>query len=317
MRLYEQIVPLDRIDIQDTTYRITTRSGIEDLTASIDRLGVLQPPILQPTGSRWSVVAGFRRIAACRRICRGDVPARLLSSGAGEQQRIELAIADNSLQRPLNLIETARSVQLLVRCHKDHRQLAAAAADLNLPDSPAMLEKLLRLAALPASIQNAVLDDVTALATALALGDLEAPLAEKWVRIFRQLNLGLNRQRELMTLVAEIAVREDRGESDVLADNEVRRILSAPDVDAARKYRMLAATLRRRRFPHIFRAERRFEELVRDLALGPRVRLIAPAHFEATTYQLHLLFAGPEELQQHLQTVEELLEHPAFKSLLG
>ena len=315
MRLHEQIVPLDRIDSQDTTYRITTRSGIEDLTASIERLGVVHAPILQPRGSRFLIVAGFRRIAACRQLRITEVPAKLLPPEAVEQRRTALAVADNSLQRNLNLIEAGRSVQLLARCHKDEKDLVAAAADLNLPGSPEMLDKLLRLAGLPDSVQHAVLDEVIALAMALALGDMEESIAEQWVRIFRQLSLGLNRQRELLTLVSEIAVREDRGMADVLAGTRIRQLLSATDLDAAHRYRILAAHLRQRRFPHIVSAESRFDDLVKTLALGPHVQLTPPAHFEGATYRLRLSFRSPEDLDKHLRSVKKLLENPAFKAL--
>ena len=315
-RLHEQIVALNRIDSTDTTYRITTRTGIEDLTASVNHFGILHAPILQPRGAQWIVVAGFRRIDACRAIGLIDVAAKLLPSEATERQRIELAIADNSLQRPLTLIEVSRSLELLSRCHADRNELAVAAAKLNLPDSRDLITKLLHLSTLPESIQNGVRDEVIALAMALTLGDLEAPVADEWVRIFRDLNLGLNRQRELLTLVAEIAIREDRGIADVLFDNRIRQILSPTDADAAQKYRVLAAHLRQRRFPHIARAERRFDDLVQTLSLGPHARLTPPAHFEGTTYRLQLLFRSPEELERHRQAIEKLLDNPKFKAVL-
>ena len=196
MRLHEQIVPLDRIDSEDTTYRITTRSGTADLIASIVDLGVVHAPILQPRGKQRTIVAGFRRIAACRKIQLTEVTAKLLPSDSTEQQRIELAVADNSLQRPLNLIESARSLEMLSRCHSGSAELLGAAARLNLPNNPDHVNKLLRLASLSPSLQNAVRDEVIALSMALKLGDLEASVADEWIRIFRDLNVGLNRQRE-------------------------------------------------------------------------------------------------------------------------
>jgi ParB family chromosome partitioning protein len=316
MPLYEQLVALDRIDSDDATYRITTRTGIEDLTASITRMGVVHAPILQARGDRWRIIAGFRRVAACRSTGRTDVTAKVLPADAAQHRRIELAVADNSLQRPLNLVETARSLKLLSGCHSTPEALTAAAAALHLPDSPNLLQKLLRLATLSESIQEAVLEEVIALSMALALADLEMPLADEWIRIFRDLNIGLNRQRELLTLVAEIAIREDRTAADVLFDPAVRQILSPTDGDAAQKYRMLSAHLRQRRFPHVTRAKQRFDRLVKDLSFGPQLQLTPPAHFEGTDYQLRLSFRSPEDLRNHLQTIEALLQHPDFKTII-
>ena len=83
MRSHDQVVPLDRILLENTTYKITTRSGVDDLIPSITRQGVINAPILQPHGKQWGIVAGFRRIAACRTIQRSDVAARLLPSLPG------------------------------------------------------------------------------------------------------------------------------------------------------------------------------------------------------------------------------------------
>ena len=318
MHLPEQIVPLDHIDSEDTTYRITTRSGTEDLKTSILELGVLHAPILQPGDKKWIIVAGFRRITACRETQRTEITAKLLPFDTAEQHRIELAIADNSLQRPLNLIETAISLEMLSRCHDSTEQLIEAAERLNLPASPNHVSKLLRLAILSPSIQDAVRDEVITLSMALTLADLEEPIAEEWVRIFRDLNPGLNRQRELMTLVSEIAVREEKSVASVLFDPSIRQILlpASGDVDPAHKYRTLAANLRQRRFPHLTHAASRWEELVQSLPLGPDAQLTPPAHFEGTAYQLRLLFRNLDELEQHLQTIEKLRKHSAFKDFL-
>ena len=318
MHLPEQIVPLDRIDSKDTSYRITTRSGTDDLKTSILELGVVHAPILQPRDNQWIVVAGFRRIGACREIQCPEIAAKLLPPETSERRRIELAIADNSLQRPLNLIETARSLEMLSRCYDSTEHLIKAAVRLNLPDSPDHVSKLLRLTTLAPDIQDAVRDEVITLSMALTLADLEEPIADEWVRIFRDLNMGLNRQRELMTLVTEIAFREEKSAASVLFDPSIRQILSpaSGDVDPAHKYRMLAANLRQRRFPHLTRAADRWTELVRSLPLGPHAHLTPPAHFEGTDYQLRLLFRNLDDLQRHLQTIEELRQHSAFKDFL-
>ncbi len=316
MRLHEQVVPLEHIHLDDATYKITTRSGIEDLISSITHLGIVHAPILQPLGDRWLIIAGFRRIAACRAARLTNVSAKVLPSDAAEHVRIELAIADNSLQRPLNQIEIARSLTLLSSCHAALGELAVAAANLKLPDNPDLLQKLLRLATLSDSIQKAVLDEVIALSMALTLGDLEESMADEWIRIFRELRVGLNRQRELLTLVAEIAVREDQSAAALLFEPDIREILAPPDTQAAHKYRQLVTHLRKRRFPQITRTTRRFEELVQTLQLGSNARLTPPAHFEAAAYELHLLFRDPEELQRHRQTIEKLLQNPAFKDFM-
>ena len=55
-------VPLRHVDTSDDTYRITTRTDIDDLLASIPREGVLNPPFVVAKPNGFAIVSGFRRI---------------------------------------------------------------------------------------------------------------------------------------------------------------------------------------------------------------------------------------------------------------
>jgi len=62
-----ETIPLADIDSADECFRITTRNDLDDLCASISKLGLLNPPRVLPGASGFVIVSGFRRVAACRR----------------------------------------------------------------------------------------------------------------------------------------------------------------------------------------------------------------------------------------------------------
>ncbi|MBW2013345.1 MAG: ParB N-terminal domain-containing protein, partial [Deltaproteobacteria bacterium] len=64
MRFKQKIVKLSLIDSNDDSFRITTRRNIDHLMASIDHVGVLNPPLLIEKKSGYKIVCGFRRIEA-------------------------------------------------------------------------------------------------------------------------------------------------------------------------------------------------------------------------------------------------------------
>ena len=202
-------VSLTDIDTQDTTYRITTCNQMEDLLDTIPSLGLLHPPVLIENTSGYAVVSGFRRIAACRQLGWKSVSARIHSADQDRFQIAQLAIADNSLQRPLNLIETSRALNLLMDTSPNRQQLEKAALALGLPVNPSMVMKVQQLCRLAIPIQEGILSDTISLSMALELGKVDAKDAEMLVALFNRLQLGLNKQRELLLLVSEIAKRED------------------------------------------------------------------------------------------------------------
>ena len=125
-------VPLNRIDIQDDTFRITTRTSVDDLLASIPHEGLLNPPLVIKQTSAFRIVSGFRRLAACIKLGRQEVSARVLTSDLSSLECTRFAIADNAFQRPLNLIETSRALLKLSARLNTGKRLIESAASLGL-----------------------------------------------------------------------------------------------------------------------------------------------------------------------------------------
>ena len=148
MHFNEQSLSLESLHLRDTRYRITTSDAIDKLKNSIAALGVLNPPILRQKAGGYRIVAGFRRIDACRLLGRHDIRARVLPTDIDNSTCVRLAIADNSLQRPLNLIETARALNLLAGVAADEMELSRQAAALALPDNPSLMRKIMSLTTL-------------------------------------------------------------------------------------------------------------------------------------------------------------------------
>ncbi|MGB5422846.1 MAG: ParB/RepB/Spo0J family partition protein [Desulfobacterales bacterium] len=314
MRFNEQSLPLESLQFEDTVYRITTSDAIDKLKDSIAALGVLDPPIVRKRTGGYQIVAGFRRIDVCRLLGRSDTRARVLPEGTDDSTCVRLAIADNSLQRPLNLIETARALNLLAGIAADEMDLSRQAAGLALPDNPSLMRKIMLLTTLPTGLQNRLAAGELALAMALELKRLDSATAESLGCLFADLKLGLNRQREILSLMSEIARREGITLAELLTEPSLRNLLSAPDLERSQKAGQLRSMLRQRRYPVMSAATARFQDLVRDLNLGPGVELIPPGNFEGTTYTLTITFDRLDQLRDRSLQIENLLRSQTLKA---
>ena len=314
MRFNEQSLPLISLQLEDTVYRITTSDVIDKLKDSIAALGVLDPPILRKKAGAYQIVAGFRRIDACRLLGRSDLRARVLPTDTDDSTCVRLAIADNSLQRPLNLIETARALNLLSGVAADEMELSRQATVLALPDNPSLMRKIMSLTTLPAGLQNRLAAGELAMAMALELKRLDSATAESLGRLFADLKLGLNRQRELVSLLTEIARREKITISELLNEPALQNLLSAPEIERSQKAGELRSLLRRRRYPVMSAATAGFQDLVRHLNLGPGVQLIPPGNFEGTTYTLAITFDRLDQLRDRSLQIENLLRSQSLRA---
>jgi hypothetical protein len=311
-----QTIPLSRIDLQDDTFRITTRTDVSDLLGSIQYDGLIAPPLLIKKSSAFIIVSGFRRMAACLKLEWNEVTARVLKPNIAALDCLRLAIAENALQRSLNLIETSRALRKLSLYISDTRHLAESAASLGLPDNPSIIVKIKDLSLLPWPIQSSILTDTISLAMAKELESMEADLAIAFVRLFEQLKIGLNKQREILTMVKEIARRDGLSSQAVMAEKRFIEIITHRDLDRGQKGRQLRAYLRRRRYPRIAEAEKKFEFHHKNLNLGNDIKLIPPKEFEANHYGLNLTFTNLEQLKTLQIKLNKIIQLPDFKKII-
>ncbi|MDO9109365.1 MAG: ParB/RepB/Spo0J family partition protein, partial [Desulfatirhabdiaceae bacterium] len=297
---------LDRIRLEDTTFQVTTEAAIETLAAAIARLGVMHPPVLMAVDSGYRVVCGFRRISACISLGLSHISARLLSPDTDKLTCVQLAIAENSLQRPLNLIELSRALVLLSGVYPDPDDLRRAAGVMGLPDNFSAIHKLRQLSGLAPQIQEGVLSNVLSMAMALDLGQMEKSSGIGLSTLFGYLKLGLNKQREILTMIQEIALREHLTVKDILNAPELQQIMVHEKWDRSQKTMHLRQYLRRRRYPSISAVESDFEAQVQSLDLESGIALIPPRDFEGSTFSFHLSFNNIGELQHRLSRLTEV-----------
>jgi len=101
-------VPVEMIDPNPRQPRARPEDEIESLTASIGKLGVLQPVLVREVGGRYELIAGQRRWMAARAAGLARIPAMILE--ADDATSLELALVENLQRKNLNPLEEARAI---------------------------------------------------------------------------------------------------------------------------------------------------------------------------------------------------------------
>ncbi len=310
-----RVVPLADIDLGDERFRITTQRESGDLQASIRRFGLRTPPLVTPVGAGFIIVNGFRRVSACREMGWKSTPARVLPTASAYECALT-AVAENSLERPLNLIETSRALNLLEQTAPEGRIPDADASALGLPTHPSVAVRLKLLCRMPVDVQDGVLDGTISFAMACELSRLEEDLGIAFASLFRRLKPSLNKQREIVSLVSEIAGRENVDPRQVLEECGLTQVIGSPGTDRNQQIHGIRRQLRLRRFPSLAAAEHNFFVLRQRLKLGAALQLAPPRDFEGTGFTLALSFQTIEEVVHLRAKLDELIDHPDFKTLL-
>lgn len=309
MHFEEKRVQIKLIDPSDDTYRITTDSGIDRLIDSVQTVGLINFPILIRKDPMFTIVSGFRRIAACTAIGWTRIDARIVKAPAALIDAANLAISENIFQRTLNLIEQSRVVLMLSKLYNSDYSLAEKASNFGLPNNLSFIKKIKRICLLPQPIQSGLLSNAISFVMALELGTLPEEIGIILANLFIRLKLSLNKQREIMTYVQEISLRENIPILKVLEEGGIGKILDREDLDRREQTQRIRSYLEQRRFPTIIKRKKKIENFINNLKLGGNADLIPAKYFEDPTFTLNLHFKDSEGLKRHKVTLDKVIQN--------
>ncbi len=129
-----------------------SQKEIDELAASIEANGLLQPIVLRKLGSQqFELVAGHRRLLACASLGKKEIPA-IIEKMDGKTSAI-LAIVENLQRQDLNFFEEAHGIAALLRLYNMNQQQVAQ----RLGKAQSTIANKLRLLKLPLEIQQRIL----------------------------------------------------------------------------------------------------------------------------------------------------------------
>ena len=199
---------------------------------------------------------------------------------------------------------------------KDINRLSEELSVLGLSEHPSMIKKLKGICHLSEPLQNSILCNTISLAMVLELAGMSEDDAKGFIQLFNTLKLSLNKQREIVTLVKEIAMREDKSILQVIEESHLKNILMNEDIDKNQKAHNIRLYLKQRRFPTIAVIEKTYEKYRQKLNLERGFKLIPPTNFESPTYTLQLSFNNRTQLEDLKAAFDALIENPYLKKIV-
>lgn len=143
-------IPADLIEPNPFQPRMSfDTEALEELTASIRSLGLIQPITVRKTGEdKYQIISGERRFRACKAAGMDMIPAYIRS--ASDQSMLEMAIVENIQREDLDPIEVALGYRRLIEeCNLTQEQMAS-----RIGKKRASVTNYLRLLKLPAKVQH-------------------------------------------------------------------------------------------------------------------------------------------------------------------
>ncbi len=319
-------IPLARIDLADTRYRISRED--EDLTAlaqSIKETGLKSLPIVRPPGE-WEesdesgqshiVVSGFKRIKALiRNGYTGKVVCQTYPAASEEDCAI-FAISDNAYQRQLSPSELVQSVRLLGRFMEPQHMAQKSLTIFNTRFNPGYIKDLLKIGDLPKQALELMDEGQLSIKSAKKISRDTPDVANCFISLFSRIKASSSKQMEIITNFLEIAARENLNPTDLYLEKKIQEILLHDNKDLGFKGNLLRNYLSQRRFPFLEKKRQEVQEKINSMKLSTGVKLVIPENFESTTYSLFLEFKTLDEFETRVASLDYISTHPALAEIL-
>ena len=110
-KLFNEI-EIDLIDLNPIQPRTNFNIfELEQLTSSIEKLGLIQPITVKKNENRYTLISGERRFRAFQKLSKKSIPAYIRL--ANDQESLEMALVENIQRKNLDPIEIAISYSRL------------------------------------------------------------------------------------------------------------------------------------------------------------------------------------------------------------
>lgn len=147
--------------------------ALEQLTASVEAIGVLQPVLVRPVGDRFELIAGERRWRAAQAAGLATIPAIVRETD--DTTSLEQALVENLHRQDLTAIEEAAAYQQLV----DDFAMTYEQVGQRVGKSKSAVANTIRLLQLPAHLQRQVNDRELSAGHARALLAVDDPAVQE------------------------------------------------------------------------------------------------------------------------------------------
>jgi len=308
-------IALSQVDFNDYSCSISPEpenDSDETLRRSIDRYGILHPPVVREiSAGLYGVVTGRKRLLALRTLQKVNTcHCLIVSKRIPKIEIFDILLAEIQLTRQLTITEKAFFLQKIIPLADERQIVKEYLPRLGLAPDLFVLQQTLKLLELEEPVllgmhQGYVNERV-------ARDFIALPVQDRTIlfEIIAALRLSFSNQKKLIHICRELAGRKNKSITALLDNDEVHAILNHQDANPPQKTKNLMVWLAHRQKPRSIQAEEEFSRFVTALRLPGNVSVAHTPFFEDDKVTLSIRFRSLKSLQH----VWEKIKHATHQN---
>ncbi len=306
-----EMVELSRIDINFTPFSFSYGFELDQITGSIQKVGLINRPIIKREQDRFIIVTGFKRILALKRLGWDKVEGHVIKQDIPSLECLLISLYDNITTRNFNHVEKAIILSRLSEYLPLEQIIQEYMPLLGLSKHRPILDMYLW-------IDRGVGDDLKMLIVREKLSIKALRLLFEWnireedlkiyAYILNNLKLSFNQQIQFIEYSYDICREKHIGLRQFLEASGINDVIENASLSSHDKIKRVMDILRQKRFPKLYNAERKFYEKVKKIGLPMGVSISAPLYFEAPHYKMLISFRDGKELRSKIAKLTGIKE---------
>lgn len=284
----------------------------QKLFDSISRIGLIDPPVLlqEKNSNNFLVISGIRRVLACKKLGMKDLPCFIIQNRETETSEnfIFLNLKINQAHRELNHIEKANFLNLLVKTGIPQQTIIKKfMPELNLEKSRKIYEDILSLLSLDLHTRMRIIEWRIPLKTSVALAKYAKIDRNSIMKIADTLLPGVNRLKEIIMLLNEIALFQKKTIQDIVSLYLID-IIEDSKSDRKNRTEKIRLKLKELRYPKLAKQKNKWDRFLKDLHLPPEVKISPPPFFEGNKIKIEISSSSKDKISHSLHKLNETLK---------
>ena len=194
--------------------------ALQELSASIAQLGVIQPITLKPNGNgKYIIISGERRWRASQLAGLETIPAYIRE--VDDENLHAMALVENIQRENLNAIESALGMKRLI----EECGLTQEAMAEKVGKKRSTVSNYMRLLSMPSEVQLALKDGIITMGHAKAIGGLDLDLQLKALKKCVKKSLSVRQAEELARKMAETTPGAKESEDEEYPESYSRLVM--------------------------------------------------------------------------------------------
>ena len=194
--------------------------ALQELSASIAQLGVIQPIPLKPNGkNKYIIISGERRWRASQLAGLETIPAYIRE--VDDENLHAMALVENIQRENLNAIEIALGMKRLI----EECGLTQEAMAEKVGKKRSTVSNYMRLLSMPSEVQLALKDGIITMGHAKAIGGLDLDLQLKALKKCVKKSLSVRQAEELARKMAEATTKCQEAEDEEYPESYSRLVM--------------------------------------------------------------------------------------------